>query len=146
MLRGRSPRCREGVRSSLPGVGDPGSRPTAGCASEQPGELAFRQRVAGLRAEPVRGYRRIIDGAGLGYRIITLLAGGDGRPPGDRIRGLARLAGRPALAPAVLLAVNGRGRGRTRHGPAERTFTRVLCRRPGSGSPGDADEPDQELI
>ena len=72
-------RVRE--RRCLPGVGDPGSRPAAGYAREQPGELAFRRRVAGLHAEPVRGYRRVIDGAGLSYRIITLPAGGDaGRP------------------------------------------------------------------
>jgi integrase len=35
----------------LPGIGDPGSRPAAGCASEHLGESAFRQRVAGLHAE-----------------------------------------------------------------------------------------------
>ena len=80
----------------MPGVGDPGSRPAAGCASEQLGELAFRQRVAGLYTQPVRGYRRVIDGAGLNCRILTVPGGGDCRPPGDPIRGLARLAGHPA--------------------------------------------------
>ena len=40
-----------------------------------------------VHAQPVRGYRRVIDGAGLSYRIITLPAGGDGRPSGDPIRG-----------------------------------------------------------
>ena len=105
--------------------------PTAGC---------------GLHAEPVRGYRRVIDGAGLSRRVITLPAGGDGRPSGVPVRGLARPAGHPALAPAVLLAASGRGRGRIRHGTADRTCARVLWRRPGCGSPGAADEPDEELI
>ena len=62
------------------------------------GRPSVPRREAGLESLPEamvrrRGYRRVIDGAGLSYRIITLPSGGDGRPPGDPIRGLARLAG-----------------------------------------------------
>ena len=42
----------------------------------------FQQRIAGLDAEPVRGHRRVIDGAGFRYLIVTLLVGGDSRQPG----------------------------------------------------------------
>jgi hypothetical protein len=46
--------------------------------SEHLGEPAFRQRVAGLHAEQVGSYRRVIDSAGLRRLIVTLPAGGDG--------------------------------------------------------------------
>ena len=44
-------------------VGDSGSCPAAGCAPEHLSEPAFRQRIAGLHAEPIRGHRHGIDGA-----------------------------------------------------------------------------------
>src|SRR5271165_811998 len=63
-------------RRCLPCIGDSGSRPAAGCASEHLGEPAFRKRVAGLHAEPVRGHRRVIASAGLKYLIVPLPTGG----------------------------------------------------------------------
>jgi len=98
-LRVRWPRCRQGVRLSrdrgarrvgawrcLSAIGDSGPRPTPGCASEHLGEPAFRERVAGLHAEPIRGHRRVIDSVGLKHLIVTLPADGDAsgltrRPP-----------------------------------------------------------------
>ena len=78
--RDRSAR-RVWERRCLPCIGDSGSRPAAGCAPEHLGEPAFRQRVAGLHAEPVRGHRRVIDSAGLKHLIVTLPAGGRRRLP-----------------------------------------------------------------
>ncbi len=71
-------------------IGDSGSRPAAGCASEHLGEPAFRKRIAGLHAEPVRGHRRVIDSVGLKHLIVTLPAGGDGRLPSGLTRGPPR--------------------------------------------------------
>ena len=71
-------------------IGHSGSRPAAGCASEHLGEPAFRQRVAGLHAEPVRSHCRVIDSAGLKHLIVTLPAGGNGRLPGGRAREQSR--------------------------------------------------------
>jgi hypothetical protein len=62
--------------------------PPVGCASEHLGQLAFGERIAGLGAEPVRGHRCVIDGAAVGYRMVMLPAGRDGRRPGDRSRTL----------------------------------------------------------
>ena len=69
-------------RRCLSCIGDSGPRPAAGCASEHLGEPAFRKRVAGLDAELVRGYRRVIDSAGLTRLIVTLPSGGARRRPG----------------------------------------------------------------
>src|SRR5438067_3746975 len=69
-------------RRCLSCIGDSGPRPAAGCAPEHLGEPAFRQRVAGLDAELVRGYRRVIDSAVLKHLIVTLPAGGRRRLPG----------------------------------------------------------------
>src|SRR6266567_278673 len=63
-------------RRCLPCIGDPGPRPAAGCAPEHLGEPAFRQRVAGLHAKPVRDHRRVIASAALKHLIVTLPAGG----------------------------------------------------------------------
>jgi hypothetical protein len=64
------------------------------------GQLAFGQRIAGLSAQPVRGHRGVIDGAGLRYRLVTLPAGGDSRRPGDPSRRLPFLVWYVASAPA----------------------------------------------
>jgi hypothetical protein len=91
----------------LPGIGDPGPGPATGCAPEHLGEPAFRQRIAGLHAEPVRGHRRVIDSAGLNHLIVTPPAGGNRRRPGGLTRGPPRRARRAALAPRGALAVSG---------------------------------------
>jgi len=85
-------------------IGDSGSRPAAGCASEHLGEPAFRQRIAGLHAEPVRGHRRVIGSADLKRLIVTLPAG---RDPGGSAAGPARRVWRVALVPSGALAVTG---------------------------------------
>ena len=77
-------------RPFLSCIGDSGSRPAAGCASEHLGEPSFRQRVAGLHAEPVRGHRRVVASVGLKRLIVMLPAGGDGRVRGGLTRGLPR--------------------------------------------------------
>jgi hypothetical protein len=49
--------------------------PSGGCASEHLGESAFRERIAGLHAEPVRGHRRGIVSAGYwraGHRLVAV--------------------------------------------------------------------------
>jgi len=130
-------------RRCLPCSGDSGSRPAAGCASEHLGEPAFRERVAGLHAEPVGGHRRVIAGVGLKRLIVTLPAGGDGRLPG---RGPRRLACRAALAPSGAIAVTGGGRDRMHRGTIGRTFAAVHRRRPACCRLGGADEPDQEFV
>jgi len=79
-------------RWCLPGVSDSGSRPAAGGAPGHLSQPAFRQRIAGLHAERIRSHRRVIDGAGFGSLIITLLAGGDSRQPGGLARGPPRRA------------------------------------------------------
>jgi len=66
--------------------------PSGGMCAEHLGEPAFRQRVAGLHAEPVRGHRRVIDSAGLQHLIVTLPAGGRRRRPGGLTRGPPRRA------------------------------------------------------
>jgi len=73
-------------RRFLSCIGDSGSRPAAGCASEHLGEPAFRKRIAGLHTAPVRSYRRVIDSPGLKRLSVTLPAGGDGRLPGALTR------------------------------------------------------------
>src|SRR6185437_14126652 len=133
-------------RRFLSCIGDPGSRPAAGCASEHLGEPAFRQRVAGLHAEPVRGHRRLIASAGPKRLIVTLSAGGDGRLPGALTRGPPRRAWRAALAPSGTLAVGGWGRDSTPRGTAGRTSAEVRCRRPAVCRPACADEPDQKFV
>jgi len=112
-------------RRFLSCLGDPGSRPAAGCAPEHLGEPAFRQRVAGLHAEPVRGHRRVIAGAGPGRVSVTLPAGGDERLPGALTRGPPRRAWRAALAPSGTLAVGGWGRDRTRRSTVGRISAQV---------------------
>ena len=47
-------------------------------------------RIAGLHAEPVRGHRRVTDGAGFRYLIVTLLVGGDCRQLGGLASGPPR--------------------------------------------------------
>ena len=75
-----------------------------GCASEHVGQLAFGQRIPGLSAQPVRGHRGVIDGASLRYRLVTLPADGDGRPPGDPGGRLRCLVWCVALRPAATTA------------------------------------------
>ena len=64
--------------------------PSGGMCVRTSGSPAFRQRVAGLHAEPVRGHRRVIASAGLEHLIVTLPAGGDSRLPGGLTRGPPR--------------------------------------------------------
>jgi len=91
-------------RRFLSCLGDPGPRPAARCAPEHLGEPAFRQRAAGLHAEPVRGHRRVIDSADLKRLIVTLPAG---RDPGGSAAGIAHRVWRVALVPSGALAVTG---------------------------------------
>ena len=141
--------CRipgEPCRRYSPCFGDSGARPAAGGASEHLGQLAFRERIAGLGAQPVRGHRGVIDGVGFRYRLVRLPAGGDGRRPGDLSRRLPCLVWCVALAPAGELGAGGCGLSRTRCSAAGRGFAEVPGRRPVFCCPGRADEPDQELI
>jgi hypothetical protein len=96
-------------------------------------------------AQPVRGYRGVING-GLRNRLVTLPAGGDGRPPGDLSRRLSCLVWCAGLAAAGELGAGGCRRGRTRHGAAGHGVTEGSGRRPVFYCAGRADEPDQELI
>ena len=73
-------------------IGDSGPRPAAGGAAEHLGQPAFRQRIPGLHAEPVRGHRRVIASAGIQHLIGMLPAGEDGRLPGGLTRGPPRRA------------------------------------------------------
>ena len=93
----------------MPCVGDPGTRPAAGGASEHLGELAFGERIAGLRAEPVRGHRCDIIGIGSGNLVTILHPGKSGRRPGRLTRRPPALSGSIVVVLAVLLAVNGFG-------------------------------------
>jgi hypothetical protein len=97
-----------------------------------------------LGAPPVRGHRGIIDDAGLRYRLATLPAGGDPRPPGNPSRRLPSLVWCAALALAADLNASGCGSGRTRRSAASRGVAEVPRRRPVFHSAGRADEPDQE--
>jgi hypothetical protein len=94
------------------------------------GQLAFGQRIAGLSAQPVRGHRGVIDGAGLRYRLVTLPAGGDSRRPGDPSRRLPSLLWYVAFAPAGELGASGCRRGRTRRSAEGRGVAEVPGRRP----------------
>ena len=89
--RGRGAR-RVWERRCLPCIGDPGSRPAAGCVPEHLGEPCVPTAGRRPHAAPVRGYRRVIAGAGPGRLIVTLPAGGDGRLPGGLTRGPPRQA------------------------------------------------------
>ena len=87
-------------RTYLPRLGDPGTRPSAGCTPEHRCELSFRQWIAGPHAEPVRGHRRVIDGTSFRYRIVALPIGVTSRLSPDRPSRLPRLVRRVAPAPA----------------------------------------------
>jgi len=93
----------------LPRIGDPGTCPAAGGASEHLGELAFGERIVGLHAEPVRGHRCVITGIGSGNPATMLRAGRGGRLPGRLTRRPPALSGSIVVVLAVLLAVNGCG-------------------------------------
>ena len=87
----------ESLRRS-PRIGDPGTCPTAGDASEHLGELAFGERTASSHTEPVRSHSCVITGVGFENPVTMLPAGRGGRLP--------TLSGLIAVVPAMPLAVN----------------------------------------
>jgi hypothetical protein len=99
--------------------------PSGGRYVQTLGELAFGEGIAGLH-EPVCGHRRVIIGVGFRRLAIMLCAGVSGRLPGRLTRGPPVQSRRIAVAPALLLAVSGRGSGTSARG----IFEEVLCRRP----------------
>ena len=93
----------------MPCLADPGACPAAGGAPEHLGELAFRERIAGLHAEQVRGHRCAIIGIGSVNPVTKLPAGRGSLLLGRLILPSPILSARIAVAVAVLPAVNGFG-------------------------------------
>ncbi len=98
-----------------------------------------------MRAEPVRGHRSEIISIGFRRAVTMLLAGRGGRLPSRLTRRPPALIGRGAVAPAVLLAVDGWSRG-THLSAARGISAAVRCRWLVFRRPGGADESDQEFI
>jgi phage-related minor tail protein len=107
-MRWRRPPSAMDASGLLPCFGNPGSCPAAGGAPEHMGKLAFRERIASLHTEPVRGHRCTIIGLG-SENPVAMLPADRGLLPGRMTLRSQALRVRIAVAVAVLPAAGGAG-------------------------------------